>query len=257
VSVAAKKNAAVKRAEVPTFLSIGPPKVPELMTNVVSLFVFGIPKHHYKDCGVPRAALGSTGAAEAVREALATFVRERLKALAAFEYASWINGRTPFVTSRELQLWRLLQFVKYIWFYDLPDNEILATIFNATRRRASNLAADFEARFRKTILYPVALRRLYELLATEPAKKNVKHPVRKNWDGCVYRVDSDRYLEYMRTLLSDFRAFTTQALADPTWDDRDERLLWLPMEALDIAADDELREQLFKMYREPPEDIGG
>src|SRR5262245_16334669 len=124
------------------------------MTNVVSLFVLGIPKQHYVDCGIQGDALKTDDSAEKVRETLNAFVRERLTALATFEYTSWINGRTPFVTPRELQLWRLLQFVKYIWFWDLPENEILATIFNATRRRAANLASDFEARFRKTILYP-------------------------------------------------------------------------------------------------------
>lgn len=252
----AKKDGGGKNAKAPTYLKISPPKVPELMTNVVSLFVLGIPKQHYSDCGVPHDVLEADGAAETVRERLNLFVRDRLTALATFEYASWINGRTPFVTPRELQLWRLLQFVKYIWFWDLPENDILATIFNATRRRAANLASDFEARFRKTILYPVALRRLYELLATEPLQERVDHP-RRAWKGSTYRVESERYFEYLRTLFSDFRLFTEKTLIDPAWIDRDERIVWVPLEARDIAADANLRERLFAMYRQPSDDIGG
>jgi hypothetical protein len=239
----------------PKFLTMHAPEVPPLMSNVVSLFIQGIPQDSYSECGIAKKPPLPP---EQVREKLADFVRDRLKALAAFEYASWINGRIPFVTSRELQLWRLLQFVKFLWFWDLPDDAILAEIFNATVRKASNLASDFEARFRKTILYPVALRRLYELFNTQPAKATEPHPRKKAWDGCVYRVDSDRYLGYTVTFISDLREFANQPLVDACWWDKDEKLMWVPLEVREIAVREHaLREKLFEMYRLPSDDTGG
>lgn len=236
-----------------------PPEVPPVMTNVVGVFIQGIPSDSYLDCGIEmtesQAGKLPTGK---IREKLADFVRARLTLLAGLEYASWINGQIPFVTSRELQLWRLLQFVRFIWFWDLPDDEILAMIFNATRRRASSLASDFEARFRKTILYPVALRRLYEMFSTEPISSNESHPRHESWDGCLYRVYSDRYLSYVTTLIEDLRELKEQPLLDATWWDKDERVIWIPMEVREIALKEEdLREKLFDMYDLPGEDSGG
>jgi hypothetical protein len=238
------------------FLKMQVPDVPSIMTNVVSVFVQGIPGDSYGDCGVEVGTLSTTTGAAEARQKLAEFVRGRLELLARLEYASWINGQIPFVTSRELQIWRLLQFVTFIWFWDLPDDEILALIFNATRRRASSLASDFEARFRKTVLYPVALRRLYELFSTEPISSDTPHP-RHNWEGCLYRIHSDRYLSYTMTLIDDMREFKQEPLIDAMWYDQDEKLMWLPMEVRKIATTDaELREKLFEMYHLPRDAAG-
>jgi hypothetical protein len=140
---------------------------------------------------------------EAERQnALRSFVEERLGGLADYEYRNWVNGQEPFVTPRELQLWRLKIYVQYIWFWNLPEDEDLAMIFNLTKRRAANLAADFFARFRKTIIYPVALRRLYALTNTsepELEKDDPKHHAMGN----VYRIPLNRQTRLsLRALVS-------------------------------------------------------
>src|SRR5256885_47089 len=86
-------------AKPPKFLTVKPPEPPLLMTNVVSVFVQGIPGDSYPQCGIEPQP-GKTLTTGDIRQKLAEFVRRRLELLAQLEYGRWINGQIPFVTSR-------------------------------------------------------------------------------------------------------------------------------------------------------------
>ena len=246
----AKKNMKKKDQVDPIqFLGVLPPKPPALMNNVVNVFIHGIPADSFAQC--TDEDLPSPPSRENLHEVLDKFIRLRLDQIALYEYCTWINGQIPFVTPRDLELWRLRQFVEFLWFWNLPDDDDLALIFNSTKRRASNLASDFLARFRKTILFPIAIRRLYQVLHTEPLQKNVQHP-RKKWKGCVYRIEFSRYLEHLNALIAEINEQTQEILLDACFYDREESLIWLPTELREIAlSNDSLRDQLFTMYPLP------
>src|SRR5262245_2264377 len=74
-----------------SFLKMQPLEVPSLMTNVVSVFVQGIPRDSYNKCGIEIRESAST-LPQGYRQKLSDFVRGRLELLARLEYASWING---------------------------------------------------------------------------------------------------------------------------------------------------------------------
>ena len=231
------------------FLEAQPPDPPVLMNNVVNVFIHGIPPDSFVHCMGEDKRIPSSR--EDLHKALDKFVRQRLNEIALYEYCTWINGQIPFVTPRELELWRLRQFVEFLWFWNLPDDDDLSLIFNSTKRKASNLASDFLARFRKTILFPVAIRRLFEMLYTKPLKENVQHP-RKSWNGCIYRIDYYRYLEHLNALIAEIIEQTRKVLIDACFFDRDESLIWLPTELRDIVlGKDDLREHLFSLYQLP------
>src|SRR5262249_14520987 len=151
----------------------------------------------------------------------------------------WINGQQPFVTPRELQLWRLRNYVQYIWFWSLPDDDDLAMIFNLTQRKAANLAADFIARFRKTLIYPVALRRLYYLLNNSepenPDGKPIPHP-KADADGNIYRIPSSRFITVAQYLVEDIRTqLPAKRMANPYLWDKEEYRMWIDLEMLDVV----------------------
>jgi hypothetical protein len=185
---------------------------------------------------------------------LRDFVEERLGQLADLEYRGWINGQQPFVTPRELQIWRLRQFVQYVWFWNLPDDDDLAMIFNLTKRRAGNLAADFIARFRKTVIYPAALRRVYHLINTsQPVfEKPEKHP-RHNANGYIYKVPTRRLVDAAQNLVDDIHTELPNKKMDaPYLWDRELNYMWMDVEAVDvIKTNDELRQRLYAMYKIP------
>lgn len=231
------------------FLEVQAPEPPILMNNVVNVFIHGIPEDSFAQC--KGSKLSSQVTEEATHQTLDEFIRERLNMIALYEYCIWINGQIPFVTSRELELWRLLQFVKFVWFWNLPDDDDLALIFNSTKRKASNLASDFLARFRKTILFPVAIRRLFNMLHQNPVRDNIDHP-RKNWKGCIYRIEFYRYFEHLNALIAEITEQTQTVLLDACFYDREESLIWVPSELREIVIEDnKLQERLFNMYPLP------
>jgi hypothetical protein len=232
-----------------------PPEIPQLMDNVIRTFVRGIPGECYQYCKlVGHEDIDITKMLEDERNKhLGKFVRERLMHLAKFEYVLWINGRLPFVTHRELHLWRLLQFVMFIWCWNLPDDDDVSRIFNLTKRQASSLVNDFIARFRKTLLFPVVLRRLYCLLRATPWMDDVDHP-KKKWTGALFRITSKRYIEDTNTLIDEFRDRINGGppLPDAYLYDRDENIMWIAYEVLKIVRDnDKIRVELFRMYPLP------
>jgi hypothetical protein len=225
------------------------------MPNVLLTFVHAIPQECYRYCTSqkhPNVAIDSLPQAD--RQAcLRDYVEERLGRLADYEYGGWINGQQPFVTPRELQLWRLKIFVQYIWFWNLPDDDDLGMIFNLTKRRAANLAADFVARFRKTIIYPFALRRLYALINTTDPESTEKHP-KVHAEGNIYRIPSSRLVNAAQYLVEDMRSeLPTKRMATPYLWDKEPYRMWIDQVTVDVMKTNEaLRAQFYTMYRMPP-----
>jgi hypothetical protein len=224
------------------------------MNNVLLAFAAAIPEHSYPQCTSKKYVTVPDILTLAKRQdILREFVTERLVMLADYEYRGWINGSQPFVTPRELQLWRLRQFFQYVWFWSLPDDQDLAVIFNLTQRRAANLAADFVARFRKTMVYPVQLRRLYQLInetAPHAEKPHPRHPAK----GFLYKVPSLRFVDSAKYLMEDIRAVLPQQImvAPEVWPPRDQKLMWIDREMVDVMkTNEELRLQLYTMYGTP------
>jgi hypothetical protein len=222
---------------------------------VLLTFAGAIPEYCYRYCtsakhprftGVPQG--------DDLTVYLRDYVEDRLNQLADYEYREWMNGRQPFITPRELQIWRLRQFVQYIWFWNLPDEDALAMIFNLTKRRAQTLASDFIARFRKTIVYPVALRRLYHLVNTaRPVMSNPQPHPKNGADGWVYRVPARRFVEAAQSLAEDLRTEVrdTPINSPFLWDD-DFNELWLDREMVNaMTTNERVRKHLYDIYPLP------
>lgn len=225
------------------------------MHNVLLTFANAIPDSCHQYCASAKhPSFNAAVVGEARQAFLRAFVEERLGKLADYEYRGWINGQQPFVTPRELQIWRLRQFVQFVWFWNLPDDEDLAMIFNLTKRRAANLAADFIARFRKTVIYPVALRRLYHLVnesqpTSDQAVQHPKNPAK----GYVYRLPARRLIDAAQNLVDDIRTeLPSKKMAAPYLWDRDLNYMWMDVVAVDvIKTHEDLRKRLYAMYKIP------
>jgi hypothetical protein len=252
----AKDNKTQKVDVAQAFFDVPLPKLQPYMNTVLLAFVQGIPTECHQFClsrKNPGKNPGSLSDPEQRLPFLRDFVDERLTWLAQHEYIGWVNGKEPFVGPRDLQLWRLRMFVQFVWFWNLPDDDVLALIFNLTVRRASGLAADFEAKFRKTVIYPVALRRLYYLIHNGKVlnPKPEKHPKSSVAVGDIFAIPSIRYVTTAKSLAEDIRnEMPHKRMADPFLWNREQLQMWLDREMLDVVkTDDAFRERLFDMYK--------
>lgn len=224
------------------------------MNNVLATFVNAIPEGCYPFCeSTKHSSITPAMTAKMPRPWLMEFVEERLGLLANYEYREWINGQQPFITFRELQLWRLKLYVQYIWFWNLPDDEDLAMIFNLTKRRAASLATDFNARFRKTAIYPVALRRLYDsIISTTPARRNERN-AKGTAKGDVYKMPSARLVNTAQYLVDDLAIeVPTKRMAIPYLWDKEQYWMWVDEVMIDVMKTNKAVEQkLYNMYPIP------
>lgn len=184
---------------------------------------------------------------------LIDFVEQRLGELANYEYRQWVNGQQPFITFRELQLWRLQLYVQHIWFWNLPDDDDLAMIFNLTKRRAASLANDFTARFRKTAVYPVALRRLYDLITLGTPQRRKERNTKNSANGDVYRISSARFLNTARSLVDDLLIEVPNArIASPYLWDEEQYWMWVDERMIDVMKTNKaVQTKLYDMYPIP------
>lgn len=258
----ANKSSDSKKAEKLTtepddFLDLTPPKVPPLMVNVLHVFAKNIPEDARKQCAIrdgetsiPYPEDGSE--AERTHHLLA-FVRERLYVISRLECARWLNGRLPFITPRELIIWRLRQYVWYIWAFQLPDNDDLAMILNTTKMRAGHIAADFLARFRKSLLFPIALRRIYRILRGEDAYNHIvdQEVEYKKAYGSTFRVPSKRYVQDTNALIDEFRLRLREEgfLRDAALYSKEEDIMWVSERVIEVAGYDDIRQELLDLYK--------
>ena len=208
------------------------------LPQVIGLFVDGIPEDSKLKCTLisnPNVTYPSTGSPRDQEMHLHTFVAEKIDWISQFEYGSWLNGRMPFVTFRELQIWRLRQFAEHIWYWNVPDDDAIATIFNITKRRASNLVADFHARFGKIYILPKSLRRLLDILKSPTSSGDITVD---SMVGDIFYIPSPRYINDLNALISELRRITgNKVLQDARKYKRNKNYMW-------VSRD--VREQLFK-----------
>jgi hypothetical protein len=230
------------------------PDIPVLLDIVVLTFCNNIPNDAKSACTLGD---GTKYPAESdendMRHHLFAFVRERLELISRLECALWLNGRLPFITPRELFLWRLRQYVEYIWAFQLPDDEDLALIFNSTKLRAGHLTADFVARFRKALLFPIALRRLYRILRNEDEDYRLlesNFPYNKGV-GKIFRIPANRYVQDANSLIEEFRSREDLPLRDAALISKQENIMWVSNEVIDLAQDEALMRVIFNIYRIP------
>lgn len=236
------------------FLKLVPPKIPILLENVTLAFVKNIPedaKHNCRDETGAVFPIHSDYIAQ--RKHLMRFVHERLDQIARLEYNLWLNGRLPFITPREIQVWRLRQYVEHIWAFQLPDDDDLAMIFNTTKLRAATLSADFVARFRKALLFPIALRRLYRILrCKDPVYTVVDKDIEyKQAYGWTFRVPSSRYIQDTNALIEEYRLKVGGFLRDAAMFFAEDNIMWVSEKVVQLANDDEIKTELLKLYKIP------
>jgi hypothetical protein len=238
------------------FLRLAPPPIPPLLDNVIHVFLNNIPKDALPYCALESGKLFPTGADEfTARHHLMDFVHERLERIARLEYVLWLNGRLPFITPRELLVWRLRQYVEHIWAFQLPDDDDLGMIFNTTRMRAAHLSADFVARFRKALLFPVALRRLYRILREEDENFPVvdrEYEFKKAY-GSNYKIPSSRYVQDANALIEEYRLRENSYLRDAELISKEDNIMWVNERVIELAHDDLIMQELLELYRIPGE----
>jgi hypothetical protein len=238
------------------FLALTPPVIPPLLDNVALVFLNNIPQDAKKHCKLSDGAEYPEDEDEtAKRRHLLSFVRERLELISRFEYMSWLNGRLPFVAPRELLIWRLRQDVEHIWAFQLPDDDDLAMIFNTTKMRAAQLAADFTARFRKALLFPIALRRLYRILREEDQHYRVidrEYEYRKAY-GLTFQIPSSRYVQDANALIEEYRLREGGFLRDAALLSKEENIMWVSERVVQLARDDDIKAELLDLYKIPRE----
>jgi hypothetical protein len=136
------------------------------LDSVIEVFIEYIAESDRVKARIPTPggpeAFPNSGKPQVQREFLERYVRYQLDCIASFEYKKWMNGRMPFVTPRDVQIWRLYMFCRYIWQGRLPRHDHLGILFNLTPRRASGLLSDFYARFRKRFLFPIFIRQMLD-----------------------------------------------------------------------------------------------
>lgn len=244
-------------AEPSEFLRFTPPTVPPFLENVLLVFANSIPVDARTQCRIEAtgAAFDPNETDSVKRSFLLEFVRERLEMVARREYGLWLNGRLPFITPRELLLWRLRQYVEYVWAFQLPDDEDLALIFNTTKLRAGGVASDFLARFRKALLFPIALRRLYRILrGDDPLYKVIDKVYElKGAYGSTFLVPSHRYDMDANALVEEFRLRESAPLRNAAIINKSDNILWVHNRVLDMVKDDKIRRELFLIYVVPRE----
>lgn len=250
-----KPSPSALRTEPAEFLALAPPIIPKLLDNVLLAFSDNIPEDATSQCQLVKDGSQYPEAADETTRLrhLVAFVSERLELISRLEYTQWLNGRLPFITPKELLLWRLRQYVEHIWAFQLPADEYLALIFNTTKTRAANVAADFTARFRKSLLFPVALRRIFRILRQEDARYTV---VDNDYEynkalGKTFNVPSRRYVNDTNSLIDEFRLREHGFLRTAALISKEDNVMWVGHRVIAIAKDDKIRADLLELYKVP------
>lgn len=176
------------------------------------------------------------------------YVRQELDRIAIHEYRSWLNGDLPYISPRELHLWRLRQMAERLWDWELPDDEVIAVGYNLTPRKATGLISNFYALFGKSFVYP---KMLVRLLAVVHGVRNRVVAIEKDGDidGRVVPIPSRRYVDMVNILLDDLREITPRTLFFPAklWR-RNRELMWVADHLLEMFDNEEIIGELKARY---------
>jgi hypothetical protein len=176
----------------------------DFLPQVINMFVEGIPWDSRDGCVLSNGKkLEPDANLQEKHEFLCDFVKEKLTEISFVEYANWLNGQMPFVTFREIQIWRFRQFAEKIWKWNIPEPENIAMIFNLTRTRAVNLISDFRARFCKLFIMPKSLRRIFNIISTK--KTSIESKIKEK-TGYYYTVPSPSYLNDLNSIIHDLKS---------------------------------------------------
>jgi hypothetical protein len=223
--------------------------LPVLMTPVARRVAKAIPLDVRKSCRLPGGAAYTDFKSEPDRQKfLDEFVRWKLDWLACFEYRVWLNGRMPFVSARELQIWRLRQLAEHLWDWDLPDDEVLALVFNLTPRQASAMVSSFYAKFRKIYVFPRIVRRLFDLVSgnSTPPPQQIREG---GIDGTVFQVPSRRYVDEMNVLIAELRERQPRAVFPAAQIFRKNRqLMWVSEDVVLALKDPTTQAEILALY---------
>jgi len=182
---------------------------------------------------------------------LMDFVRAKLDRISRYENISWLNGQLPFVSPREIQIWRMRQFAEFIWDWNLPDDDDVAVIFNLTKRQATNLIGDFHAKFRKVYVYPRILRILLNLRLEKNKKELEKEVEVGEAVGRLYQIPSKRYVTELNTVIGEIRDMPSQKgrfLRLATIYKRNDQLMWVSEEVVEQLNDSQVTTELLKLH---------
>lgn len=175
------------------------------------------------------------------------YVRQELDRIAIHEYRSWLNGDLPYISPKELHLWRLRQMAERIWDWELPDDEVIAVGYNLTPRKATGLISNFYALFGKSFVYPKMLVRLLALVRGSRKSRVVEKD--GDIDGRVIPIPSRRYVDMVNILLDDLREISPRTLLFPAklWR-RNRELMWVADHLLEMFDNDEIIVELKARY---------
>jgi hypothetical protein len=223
------------------------PSIPDYLSPVLTLLAAAVPQEVRPKCYLENGTQFPATAKDEVQQAfLVNFVGEKLDRIARYEYRHWLNGRMPFVSPRQLQLWRLRQFAEFIMDWDLPDDEVLAVVFNLTSRQAGSLVSDFYAKFRKLYVFPRVLQRLFALLDVKPQIPQMPY---QGVIGRVYKIPSKRYLEEMNAVINDLReSHRREILVSAAFFRRNQQLMWVAERVIETMNDKTTRDILTNLY---------
>ncbi len=239
------------------------PSIRPYLESMLLIFANHIPREEHENCyrfpadGGEPIPFPEDGDEDRQSEHRRRFAGQQRGRSARYEYSLWVNGRMPFVALREIQLWRLHQFCRFIWRWNIPDNEHVAVIFNLTKRRAGSLVNDFAARFHKVYIFPLIIRSLFRLLR-ESYDYDLEPQRVMNVLGRRIPIREKRFLDEMNALLAepvvrskigDYRAWELPEEPD---------FMFVPEGAIEKLLDEELGLQklLEELYPLPPDEDG-
>jgi hypothetical protein len=232
-------------AQIPIEIRTDEITLPPLLSPVVRRVAKAIPLDVRKSCRISGGPAYTDFKSEPDwQKFLDEFVRWKLDWLAQYEYRIWLNGRMPFVSARELQIWRLRQFAEHLWDWDLPDDEVLALVFNLTLRQASSMVSSFYAKFRKIYVFPRIVRRLFDL-ASGMAQKIREGGI----DGRVFQVPSRRYVDEMNVLIAELRERQPRLVFPAAQIFRKNRqLMWVSEDVIKALQDPTTQAEILDLY---------
>ena len=249
-----KKNLTI--AGIQNCLNQPSPPAVVLLKNVILAFVRNIPEDSKPSCVYTKNKIQipfPTHDKSKQTDHLVNFVQERLDKISLMEYFLWLNGELPFITPRELMIWRLRQYVEFIWAFQLPDDDDLAMIFNTTKRKAAYLSTDFIARFRKALLFPCALRRIYRILNDEDPNYHVgKKEVSVNKTiGSYVTFPTNKYILDINTLVDELRPHSGKYLREAQVISYETSQFWVDNLVIDLVRDRKKMMDILSLYPTP------